>query len=81
MPKSMLAERLKIWRKILAYLEENDESRHDTEIAKAVGITVDIAYYRLKSMAAEGLVEMLRKPWGILWRITEKGKQWLKEPE
>jgi len=75
----MSEERFKIWRKILVFLLNNEE-RHSTEVAEKLGISKDGAYYRLRSMAAEGLVEMVRKPYGvILWKITEKGKQWLKE--
>jgi len=80
MSEPYLQRRHKIWRKILDFLVKSNEPRHSKEVAEEVGITPDSAYYRLHSLAAEGLVEMLRKPYGILlWTITDKGKQWLKE--
>jgi len=73
-------ERLNIWRKILTFLLKSKEARHSTEVAKNCELTKDAAYYRLKSMAVEGLVEMVRTDYGVmLWRITDKGRGWLKQ--
>lgn len=80
MNKPVSEERCKIWREILTFLNESETLRHSTEVAKELGIQKDGAYYRLKSLAVEGFVQMERTSYGvILWQITEKGKQWLKE--
>lgn len=73
--------RRKVWREILTFLDQSKELRHSTEVAKEVKLANDSAYYRLKSLAVEGLVQMQRTPYNvILWQITEKGREWLKEP-
>jgi len=81
MSKLEIETRHKIWRKILSFLLEAKEPKHSTEVALAVDISKESAYYRLRSMAAERLVEMLHKPYGYLWQITGKGRQWLNQYE
>jgi len=74
------SQRKEIWQKILTFLGKSEEARHSTEVAKKLGITLDRAYYYLQCLAVDGLAqkkEICGKV--ILWQITNKGKQWLKQ--
>lgn len=64
--------------KILAFLSKNG-SRHSSEVAKEVGISKDSAYHHLMVLASDGLVEKNQiSERVILWKINEKGLEYLK---
>jgi len=64
--------------KILAFLSKNGYN-HSSEVAKATGISNDSAYHHLMVLASDGFVEKNQiSERVILWKITEKGLEHLK---
>jgi len=64
--------------RILAFLSKNGQ-KHSSEVAKEVGISKDSAYHHLMVLASDGFVEKNQiSERVILWEITEKGMEYLK---
>jgi len=64
--------------KILAFLSKNGQ-KHSSEVAKEVEISKDSAYHHLMVLASDGFVEKNQiSERVILWEITEKGMEYLK---
>jgi len=85
MGKALLKERNKVWRDILAFLSQCNEPEHSAKVAAATNLITDTAYHRLNQLAVEQMVRKINKPFGkltiFLWEITEKGREWLKQPQ
>jgi len=85
MGKVLLKERNKVWRGILAFLEQCNEPEHSAKVADATNLGTDAAYYRLNQLTVEGLVRRISKPFGkltvFLWEITDEGREWLKQQQ
>jgi len=64
--------------KILAFLS-NSGTEHSSNVAREVGISKDSAFHHLTVLASDGLVEKNQiSERVILWQITEKGLEHLK---
>ncbi len=65
-------------KRILEFLAENGE-KPTGEIAQHLGADMERVRYRLLRLAADGLVERhVLRPKIIMWKITEKGREYLK---
>jgi len=67
--------------KILAFLSKSG-TEHSSNVSREVGISKDSAFHHLTVLASDGLVEKNQiSERVILWTITEKGLEQLKNKE